>query len=165
MDEQEQAAPVALEFFPLGGNILTIPIPIQEQRASGLFIPKNVKERPYQARVVAVGKGQVSQTGIRYPMEVKVGDVVLHMHFSGSKVELNEQEVLILRHDEVLGVIRPHLSREGAMDAAAAAGMKGEDAWSGYVLPPPQVERALDLDALGQGTAAEVEESALVTER
>ena len=77
----------------------------QEQKRGGLFIPDSAKEKPQQAEVVAVGDGKVLENGERAPVEVKAGDRILFGKYGGAEVKIEGTEYLILREDEILGVL------------------------------------------------------------
>jgi chaperonin GroES len=77
----------------------------EERSAGGIIIPDTAKEKPMQARVIAVGKGKVTEDGKVLPMEVKVGDKVLIGKYSGTEVKIDGEEHLIMREDEILAVI------------------------------------------------------------
>jgi len=89
---------------PLRDRILVKRIEEQEQRIGGIIIPDTAKEKPQQAKVVAVGSGRVTDEGKTVPIEVQVGDYVLLGKYSGSDITLDGEEYLIVREDEVLGV-------------------------------------------------------------
>jgi len=89
---------------PLRDRILVKRIEEQEQRIGGIIIPDTAKEKPQQAKVVAVGSGRVTDDGKTVPLEVQVGDYVLLGKYSGSDITLDGKEYLIVREDEVLGV-------------------------------------------------------------
>ncbi len=76
-----------------------------DKTASGLYIPDTAKEKPQQGRVIAVGKGKVSEDGRIQPLDVKKGDKILFGKYSGSEIKLDGSEYLIMREDDVLGVI------------------------------------------------------------
>lgn len=73
--------------------------------AGGLFIPDTAKEKPQEGEVVAVGKGKMLDSGTRVEPDVKAGDRVLFGKFSGSEVKLDGEELLIMREDEILGIV------------------------------------------------------------
>ena len=89
---------------PLRDRILVERIEEQEQRIGGIIVPDTAKEKPQQGRVVAVGNGRVNDKGEVFPLDVKVGDVVLFGKYGGTEVKVDGKEYLILREDEVLGV-------------------------------------------------------------
>jgi chaperonin GroES len=77
----------------------------EEKKVGSIIIPDTAKEKPLTAEVIAVGSGKTLKDGKKVPLEVKVGDKVLIGKYSGSEVKLDGQEYLILREDEVLGVV------------------------------------------------------------
>jgi len=76
-----------------------------EQKVGGIIIPDSAKEKPQQALVAAVGNGTLLETGERVPLEVKAGDRILFGKFSGSEIKIGGKEYLILKEDEILGVL------------------------------------------------------------
>ena len=78
-----------------------------EQVLNGIIIPDSAKEKPQEAEVVAIGKGKRSEDGKLIPLDVAVGDKILFGKYSGSDIKVDGQEYLIMREDEVLGVIEP----------------------------------------------------------
>ncbi len=98
---------------PLRDRILVKRIEEQEQKVGGIIIPDTAKEKPQQGRVVAVGKGRVTDDGKTLPLDVKAGDTVLFGKYGGSEIKIDGEEYLILREDEVLGIV------EGVRELAA----------------------------------------------
>jgi chaperonin GroES len=90
---------------PLRDRILVERIEEQEQRVGGIIVPDSAKEKPQQGRVVAVGKGRVNDKGEVFPLDVAAGDVVLFGKYAGSEIKIDGKEYLILREEEVLGVV------------------------------------------------------------
>jgi len=90
---------------PLRDRILVKRIEEGEQRVGGIIIPDSAKEKPQQGRVVAVGKGRVSDKGQVFPLDVKEGDTILFGKYAGSEIKLDGLEYLIIREEEVLGVL------------------------------------------------------------
>src|ERR1700694_5555300 len=76
-----------------------------EKTAGGLFIPDSAKEKPQQGEVVAVGQGKRNEDGKLIPLDVKAGDRILFGKYSGSDLQIDNNEYLIMREDEVLGVL------------------------------------------------------------
>ncbi len=76
-----------------------------EQQRGGIIIPDTAKEKPQQAEVKAVGSGKLLETGERVPVEVKPGDRILFGKYSGSEIKIDGEEYLILKEDEILGVL------------------------------------------------------------
>ncbi|MDA1094462.1 MAG: co-chaperone GroES [Acidobacteria bacterium] len=77
-----------------------------EQLVGSIIIPDTAKEKPQQGKVIAVGKGKVKEDGGLAPMDVKAGDTILFGKYSGQEIKLDGEEFLIMREDEVLGVIQ-----------------------------------------------------------
>ena len=75
------------------------------QTAGGLFIPDTAKEKPQEGEVIAVGEGKYKEDGTRQTLDVKAGDRVLFGKYSGSEIKLDGEEFIIMREDEILGVI------------------------------------------------------------
>ena len=94
-----------MKMRPLRDRILVERIEEQEQRIGGIIIPDTAKEKPQQGRVVAVGKGRVNEDGQVFPLDVKEGETVLFGKYAGSEIKIDGKEYLILREDEVLGVV------------------------------------------------------------
>jgi len=90
---------------PLHDRILVRRLEEQEQVRGGIIIPDSAKEKPQQAEVVAVGKGKLLEDGQRAAPDVKSGDRILFGKYSGADVRIDGQEYLILREDEILGVL------------------------------------------------------------
>lgn len=90
---------------PLQDRILIKRIPEAEMSAGGILFPENAKEKPVEGEVTAVGNGKVLEDGTVRPLDVKVGDHVLFSKFGGTEVKLNGVEHLIMREDDVLGVV------------------------------------------------------------
>jgi chaperonin GroES len=90
---------------PLRDRVLLERIEEEEQRVGGIIIPDTAKEKPQQAKVVAVGKGRVSDKGEVFPLDVKAGDTVLFGKYSGTEIKIAGKEYLIVREEEILGVV------------------------------------------------------------
>ena len=75
------------------------------QTAGGLFIPDTAKEKPQEGEVIAVGEGKYKEDGTRQTLDVKEGDRVLFGKYSGSEIKLDGEEFIIMREDEILGII------------------------------------------------------------
>jgi chaperonin GroES len=90
---------------PLADRILVKRVEEETKTAGGILIPDNAKEKPMEASVVAVGSGKVLSDGKVRPMEIKVGDRVLFSKYSGTEIKLDGVEHLILREDDILGII------------------------------------------------------------
>ena len=90
---------------PLHDRILVKRIEEGEQKVGGIIIPDTAKEKPQQGKVVAVGAGKIDDKGKRIALDVKDGDTILFGKYSGQEIKLDGEEFLIMREDEVLGVI------------------------------------------------------------
>jgi chaperonin GroES len=90
---------------PLYDRIVVKRIEQKEQMQGGLFIPDSAKEKPQEGEVVSVGKGKRLEDGKVVPLDVQVGDRILFGKYSGSDIKLDNDEFLIMREDEVLGVL------------------------------------------------------------
>jgi chaperonin GroES len=90
---------------PLHDRIIIQRIEEEEQRVGGIIIPDTAKEKPQQGKVVAVGKGRVEKDGKVTPLDVKAGDTVLFGKYAGQEIKIDGDEYLIIREEEVLGVI------------------------------------------------------------
>jgi len=76
-----------------------------DKTAGGLFIPDTAKEKPQEGEVIAAGEGKYKEDGTRQPLDVKAGDRVLFGKYSGSEIKLDNEEFVIMREDEILGII------------------------------------------------------------
>ena len=94
-----------MKLRPLHDRVLVRRLEEQESVRGGIIIPDTAKEKPQQAEVVAVGNGKLDDNGKRIPIEVKSGDRILFGKYSGSDIKVDGDEYLILREDEILGVL------------------------------------------------------------
>jgi chaperonin GroES len=90
---------------PLHDRIILQRIDEGEQRVGGIIIPDTAKEKPQQGKVVAVGKGKIEKDGKVTPLDVKAGDTVLFGKYAGQEIKVDGEEYLIMREEEILGVI------------------------------------------------------------
>lgn len=90
---------------PLHDRIIVERIEEETKTAGGLIIPDTAKEKPQQGRVVAAGKGKVTEDGKVLGMDVKVGDRVLFGKYAGTEIKVEGKEFLMMREDDVLGVV------------------------------------------------------------
>ena len=90
---------------PLHDRVLVKRIEDEPARRGAIIIPDSAKEKPQEGKVIAVGKGRVSEAGKKTPLDVKAGDRVLFGKYSGSEVKLNGEELLIMKEDDVLGIL------------------------------------------------------------
>ena len=94
-----------MDIRPLHDRVVVKRIEEGETRVGGLFIPDSAKEKPQQGEVVAVGKGKRTEEGKLLPMDLKVGDRILFGKYSGNDIRIDGNEYLIMREDEILGVL------------------------------------------------------------
>ena len=107
---------MATNIRPLHDRVIVRRIEEGEQVRGGIIIPDSAKEKPQEGEVVAAGEGKYKEDGTRQPLDVKAGDRVLFGKYSGSEIKLDGEELLIMREDEILGIIAR---------AGAATGKKG----------------------------------------
>ncbi len=107
---------MAINIKPLHDRVIVRRIEEGEQVRGGIIIPDTAKEKPQEGEVVAVGEGKYKDDGTRQPLDVQAGDRVLFGKYSGSEIKLEGEELLIMREDEILGIIAR---------AGAATGKKG----------------------------------------
>jgi chaperonin GroES len=100
---------------PLHDRILVQRLEEGEQQIGGIIIPDSAKEKPQRGTVIAAGNGKVSDDGDRVKLDVKAGDTILFVKYSGQEIKLDGVEYLIMKEDEVLAAI------EGAVTVKAAA--------------------------------------------
>src|SRR5213080_1535528 len=97
---------MAVNIRPLHDRVIVRRIEEGEQVRGGIIIPDTAKEKPQEGEVVAVGEGKYRDDGTRQTLDVKAGDRVLFGKYSGSEIKLDGEELLIMREDEILGVIQ-----------------------------------------------------------
>ena len=90
---------------PLHDRILVQRLEEGEQKVGGIIIPDTAKEKPQQGKVIAAGSGKVKDDGKRTPLDVKSGDLILFGKYSGQEIKLEGEEYLIMREEEILGVV------------------------------------------------------------
>ena len=90
---------------PLRDRVLVRRIEESEQKVGGIIIPDSAKEKPLQAEVIAVGSGRILESGEKMPLDLKAGDKVLIGKWSGTEVKVDGEDLLILKEDEILGVL------------------------------------------------------------
>jgi chaperonin GroES len=95
----------AMKIRPLQDRVIIRRIEEEEKTKGGIIIPDTAKEKPQEGKVVAVGKGKVNDDGKLTPLDVKVGDKILFGKYSGSEIKLNGDEHLIMREDDILGIV------------------------------------------------------------
>ncbi len=99
---------------PLHDRILVKRIEEKETVKGGIIIPDTAKEKPQEGEVVAVGNGKKTEDGKIIPLDIKAGDRILFGKYSGNDIKIDDQEYLILREDEILGVLEVAKSAAGS---------------------------------------------------
>ena len=94
-----------MTLHPLHDRVLLKRIEEEPARRGGIIIPDSAKEKPQEGKVIAVGKGKVSEDGKKTPLDVKAGDRVLFGKYSGSEVTVDGEEYLIMKEEDVLGIL------------------------------------------------------------
>ena len=94
-----------MKLRPLQDRILVQRVEEEERTKGGIIIPDTAKEKPAEGKVVSVGKGKLDESGKRITLEVKKGDRILFGKYSGTEVKIEGTEYLIMREDDVLGII------------------------------------------------------------
>ncbi len=94
-----------MKIKPLADRVVVKPLPAEDKTKGGLFVPDTAKERPQQGEIVAVGPGRVTDEGKKIPIEVKVGDKILYGKYSGTEVNFDGEEYLIMRESDIFAII------------------------------------------------------------
>src|ERR1700754_1211798 len=109
---------MATNIRPLHDRVVVRRIAEGEQSRGGIIIPDTARERPQEGEVVAVGEGKYRTDGVRQSLDVRAGDRVLFGKYSGAEIKLDGEELLIMREDEILGIIE----RVGAASSSKKGG-------------------------------------------
>jgi chaperonin GroES len=99
------ATATKVKLRPLHDRILVKRLEEQDEKHGSIIIPDTAKEKPQEAKVIAVGSGKVTDEGKKLPLDVKAGDRILFGKYSGSEVKIDGDEYLILREEDVLGIL------------------------------------------------------------
>ncbi|HQL01737.1 MAG TPA: co-chaperone GroES [Smithellaceae bacterium] len=94
-----------MKIRPLQDRIIVKRLEEETKTKGGIIIPDTAKEKPIEGKIIAVGKGKVTEEGKVLPLDVKVGDKVLFSKYGGTEVKIDGEEYLIMREDDILGVI------------------------------------------------------------
>ncbi|HUK24036.1 MAG TPA: co-chaperone GroES [Terriglobales bacterium] len=105
---------MATKFTPLHDRILVRRIEESETTRGGIIIPDSAKDKPQEGEVISVGKGKINEEGKVRPLDVKEGDRILFGKYSGTEIKLDGEEFVIMREEEVLGVISGAAKKEMA---------------------------------------------------
>ena len=94
-----------MKIRPLQDRVIVKRVEEEEKTRGGIIIPDTAKEKPMEGKVIAVGKGKLQEDGKIHPVDVKAGDRVLFGKYAGTEVKIGEEEHLIMREEDILGVI------------------------------------------------------------
>ncbi len=94
-----------MKIRPLQDRVIVERIEEEERTKGGIIIPDTAKEKPQEGKIIAVGKGKVSDDGKVLPLSVKAGDKILFGKYSGTEIKLNGNEYLIMREEDILGIV------------------------------------------------------------
>jgi len=97
---------VTTTFIPLHDRILVRRVDEGETVRGGIIIPDSAKEKPQEGKVIAVGKGKSNDEGKVFPLDVKTGNSVLFGKYAGTEIKIDGEELLIMREEEVLGIVK-----------------------------------------------------------
>ena len=95
-----------MKLQPLADRIIVKPLPAEEITKGGIVLPDTAKEKPQEGEILAAGKGKITDDGKVQALEVKVGDRVLYAKYSGTEFKLDGEEVLIIREEDVLAIVK-----------------------------------------------------------
>ena len=95
-----------MKIQPLGDRILVEVLEAKDKTKGGIVLPDTAKEKPQEAKVVAVGKGRTSEEGKTVPLELKAGDKILFGKYSGTEITVDDKEYLILKEEDVLAIVQ-----------------------------------------------------------
>jgi chaperonin GroES len=105
---------MATKFTPLHDRILVRRVEEAETTRGGIIIPDSAKDKPQEGEVIAVGKGKISEEGKVRPLDVKDGDRILFGKYSGTEIKIDNEDYIIMREEEVLGVLSGAAKKEMA---------------------------------------------------
>ncbi len=94
-----------MKIRPLQDRVIVKRLEEEEKTKGGIIIPDTAKEKPQEGKVIAVGKGKLTEDGKLIPLDVKVGDRILFGKYSGTEVKIEGEEHLIMREEDILGII------------------------------------------------------------
>jgi chaperonin GroES len=94
-----------MKIRPLQDRVIVKRVEEEAKTKGGIIIPDTAKEKPMEGKIIAVGKGKVLEDGKIHPLDVKVGDRILFGKYSGTEIKIEDEEHLIMREDDILGVI------------------------------------------------------------
>ncbi len=101
----KKAAKTALKLQPLGDRVVVERETSEDRTAGGIVLPDSAKDKPARGQVVSVGQGRLLNSGERSPLQVKVGDRVVFSSYAGETFKVGDQELLLMREDEILAIL------------------------------------------------------------
>ena len=104
-DKKKPAAKGALKLQPLGDRVVVEREASEQRTAGGIVLPDSAQNKPARGRIISVGEGKLLDDGKRGPLQVKVGDRVLFSSYAGDEFKIGDQDLLLMREDDVLAVI------------------------------------------------------------
>ncbi|KAF0124364.1 MAG: chaperonin GroES [Elusimicrobia bacterium] len=99
------ATETKIQIQPLSDRVVVKALEPKEIKKGGIIIPETAKEKPQEGEIIAAGKGR-TEDGKLVPMEVKVGDKVLYGKYSGTEIKINDEEYLIMKEEDILGIVK-----------------------------------------------------------
>ena len=103
-----------MSFRPLHDRVLLRPVEQEEKTAGGIIIPETAKEKPSRGEIVSVGGGARDDSGKLVPLDVKAGDVVLYSKWSGTEVNIDGEDLLVLRESDIMGIVDGAAAKKAA---------------------------------------------------
>jgi chaperonin GroES len=94
-----------MKIRPLQDRVIVRRLEEEEKTKGGIIIPDTAKEKPQEGKVIAVGKGKITEDGKLIPLDVKVGDKILFGKYGGTEIKVEGEELLIMREEDILGII------------------------------------------------------------
>lgn len=91
---------------PLGERILVKRIEAEEKTSGGIVVPDSAKEKPKEGKIISLGTGKITEKGEKQPFRVKEGDKILFESYAGTEVKIDDEEYLIVKEDDILGIIK-----------------------------------------------------------
>ncbi|MBF0330591.1 MAG: co-chaperone GroES [Candidatus Omnitrophica bacterium] len=95
-----------MKLQPLADRVIVEPLGSEEVTKGGIVLPDTAKEKPQEGKIVAVGKGKVSENGQIIPLEVKVGDIVLYGKYTGTEIKKDGETLLVIKEEEILAIVK-----------------------------------------------------------
>jgi len=126
-----------MKFRPLHDRVVVRRVDAEEKTAGGIIIPDTAKEKPQQGEVLAVGPGKRDETGKLVPLDVKAGDQILFGKWSGTEVKVDGEDLLIMKEDDIMGVVEGAAKGKGAGSTSRRAGALAATLALGVLIAAP----------------------------